>query len=373
MKIKTLTCHDVYNCGASLQAYALQRYLSKLGHDVEIINYKPSYLSFKYRWHWYVNEHSPYYKRCRGSVLYRAFYVTQRYLRSFTTWKRKRSFELFTYKYLKLTKEYDTYIQLCQNPPQADVYIVGSDQVWNNAVLNNGFDPAFFLSFGNKNTKRLSYAASFGTAKSYMTFFTKQRLASFDAISVREDSGKRLIGPDFDVKVVCDPVFLLDKEDWENMCVKVSGKNERFILIYNLGNANQNMLSHAYQLAKERKMKVYVIKTSESMIKADKVFSEVGPIEFLSLFSQASVVLSNSFHATAFSLIFRKEFYTYTFQEMASSYRMVDLLNRVGLSSRFNPEDISHVAPLDYNVHDYCGTMVNESKQWLLTQLDKQK
>lgn len=372
MKIKTMTCHDVYNCGASLQAYALQDYLTKQGYEVEIINYKPDYLSFHYRWHWFVNERSPQYMRCRRSVLLRALYVTQRYMKSLATWRRKKMFDSFTRKYLRLTREYDTYLQLCQDPPEADLYIVGSDQVWNNAVLNNGFDPAFFLMFGNRQTRRISFAASFGTSESYMTYITEQYLSLFDGISIREESGSALIGSKFNVQVVCDPVFLLGKSDWERLYLSEYDKyaKEKYILIYNLGKVNQQLVCHAQQLAQDRRMKIFVIKTSENMIFADKTFTEVGPLEFISLFRNASIILSNSFHATAFSLIFKKEFFTYSYQKLTSSSRMIELLNRIGLISRFNPEDVLRIAPLNYEEHnDYCADMIAESEQWLLNQI----
>lgn len=376
MKIVTITCHDVYNCGASLQAYALQQFLIGEGYEVEIINYKPDYLSFHYRWSWFVNERSPYYSCCRNNVIYRFLYVTQRYLRALITWGRKGKFEKFTHKYLKLTREYDTYTQICRNPPEADVYIVGSDQVWNNAGLNNGFDPAFFLTFGDKKTKRISYAPSFGTTESYLTYITEKRLSIFDGISVRGEHDRSIIAPVCDAKIVCDPVFLLSKQEWKQLCLQRFCKyvNKKYILIYNLGRINKQLIAHAQLLAKEKNMKIYVVKTSEALIKADKVFSNIGPLEFISLIRYASIVLSNSFHATAFSLIFEKEFFTYSFQQMSSSSRMIDLLTLLGLSSRFNPKNVLQAVPLNFVTNkEYAISMINDSKQWLLNQIQRQK
>ena len=155
MKIKTITCHDVYNLGASLQAYALQNYLLSLGHEVEIIHYKPDYLSNHHKL-WLV-----------ANPKFNIPFIKQLYLLAklpgrLIALKRKKVFDSFTSKYLRLTRRYNSYEDLKNDAPEADCYIAGSDQIWN-TLFRNGRDAAFYLDFGNQNIKRISYAASFAT------------------------------------------------------------------------------------------------------------------------------------------------------------------------------------------------------------------
>ena len=142
MKTLTITLHDTDNCGSSLQAFALQHFLITHGIDNEIIDYVPSYTQ---------NNGSPF-KTFIRNIIFRKSYL-----------QRSKKFQNFINKNLKLTKrKYKTYQELKNNPPQADIYITGSDQLWNNSYAC-GNDPAFYLGFVNKeNTKKISYAVSIG-------------------------------------------------------------------------------------------------------------------------------------------------------------------------------------------------------------------
>lgn len=156
MKIATITCHNVYNYGASLQAYALQRYLSQEGHDVEIIDYKPYYLNSRYNWRHIPAESRLYpYKDYVGT---QCIYFLLKNRKIYKTIGRKRKFDDFRQKFLTLTDNtYTSAEELRATPPQADLYIAGSDQIWNTAC-ENGKDAAFYLDFGSDDTRRISYA-----------------------------------------------------------------------------------------------------------------------------------------------------------------------------------------------------------------------
>ena len=170
MIIKTITCHDVYNYGATLQAFALMKYLDNLGHEVEIIDYKPDYLDKRYK----LFTVSPQYKRnIFLAFIYLLLKIPIRYLNR----SRKYAFDRFTRSYLKITPQrYKCYAELKENPPYADIYFAGSDQIWN-TLYANGKDPAFYLDFTPKNSTKASYAASFGTDKivgNYIEFVKKK-------------------------------------------------------------------------------------------------------------------------------------------------------------------------------------------------------
>ena len=211
MKIKTLTTYNVYNYGASLQAYALMTYLSQLGHDVEIINYQPEYLTRKYNYKW-VNPESKMSRYALTRVVYRILKFLQRQ----TTLANKRLFDNFTHHMLhETTQLYHTFDELQKNPPEADVYIVGSDQIWN-IFYEAGRDPVFYLEFVDSG-KRISYAASF----SYIDIDEEnceriaRSLSKFDAVSVREYHGidiLRTMG--IDGTWVLERVFLVWVDEW---------------------------------------------------------------------------------------------------------------------------------------------------------------
>lgn len=154
MKIKTITCHDVYNVGASLQAYALVTYLRKLGHDAQIIDYKPDYLSNHYPL-WGLG--NPAYDKPVIRELYNLAKLPGR----LKARNGKAEYDRFTAEFLPLTpRRYTSNDDLKQNPPEADVYFAGSDQIWN-CFFPNGKDPAFYLDFAPAGSVRASYAASF--------------------------------------------------------------------------------------------------------------------------------------------------------------------------------------------------------------------
>lgn len=231
MKICIITCHDVYNFGASLQAYALQHYLEELGHEVEIIDYRPGYLYKKYDWKSFTSK--------KFDKL-NSFFVT-RWMFRIAKWSylrfslgRKKCFDEFTKNYLKLTdKTYYTFEELKMNPPCADIIIAGSDQIWN-PLFPNGKDPSYYIDFALSQTKRVSYAASFSVE--YISDadkeFVKGMLAKMNRISVREYQGVDIL-KSLDIKngvKVLDPVFLLDRNYWETFMHKGSEKD--YILIY---------------------------------------------------------------------------------------------------------------------------------------------
>lgn len=366
-KICTLTCHDVYNYGASLQAFALQQYLLSEGHDTSIIDYKPDYLNTRYRLSWYVPNTSPHYKKCTSNILFKAFYVIRRYLLQLRTNSRRLAFDRFTNNYLKLTSRYSNYIELCRTPPPAEVYIVGSDQIWNNDPLLNGWDAAFFLKFGTNNTRRISYAASFGSTKECPDIMVDW-IRSLDAVSIREESALSLIkDTGINAKVVCDPVFLLTKEEWiKKLDLKTCPHD--YILIYNLSGDNLIMINQAKELATKFNLKIHYIINDHKLRGVNNV-KGVGPKEFLEEILNASFIFSDSFHATAFSLIFNKRFFTYNFRSEGASQRMKNLLSWLELLKVYNPSAIVDNLLMQIDYSDKLTDMISKSKSWLNSQI----
>lgn len=361
MKIKTITCHDVYNLGASLQAYALQTYLVSQGHDVEIIHYKPDYLRGHYKL-WTVA--NPVFDKPLLKQLYLLAKLPGRLL----ALKRKKVFDEFTEKYLKLTRRYNSYEELKADAPEADVYIAGSDQIWN-TLFRNGRDAAFYLDFGKPEVKRISYAASFATPDVTLEYreFVTEKLKGIDSISIREKTSLPLLAslgrPDG--VAVCDPVFLLNKEQWQKTIEGIEDYKEKYILVY-LTDQSHEIEQIARELAKAQGWKIYVIGAFKTSY-ANRNFVNSGPLEFVRLIADAQFVISNSFHATAFSLIMEKNFCVVNRKEGINE-RMRSVLEDYGLDGRMTSLFYEKLLDdIDYNrVNTIKSRIVRESKQWLL-------
>ena len=362
MRIKTITCHDVYNHGASIQAYALMHYLESKGHEVEIIDYKPPYLSRHYKLDDVSNPKwdKPFFKQ-----LYLFLKLPGR-LRSL---KRKKEFDNFKDTYLKITpKRYSSNDELKQFLPEADLYIAGSDQIWN-TLFPNGKDAAFYLDFVPKDRRKLAYAASFATAEILDGYkdFVRQKLEYLDAIAVREQDGLRIIS-DLGIQgatCVCDPVFLLTKDEWSLLTKKID-TTEPYLLIYDF-EYNPLLEEVAIKIAKERNLAIYSVSAIQ-LNYCKRNYVHGGPIEFLSLIENASVVISNSFHATAFSVIFEKDFFVILRSESINT-RMENLLSIFDLSSHiltstYKSEQLT--LSIDYTkIKDVMDCYVDNSKKYL--------
>lgn len=360
MKIKTITCHDVYNHGASLQAYALQTYLSSQGHDVEIIDYKPDYLSNHYKL-WSVS--NPVFDKPVVKQLYLLAKLPGRLI----ALRRKRKFNEFSQKYLRLTsKRYHSNVELKTNPPGADVFIAGSDQIWN-TLFRNGRDAAFYLDFAPKRAKRVAYAASFATKDVVEEYkpFVCEMLQGFDSISLRERISLPLLeslGRN-DGVAVCDPVFLLSREQWNNI-LPASSIEEKYLLVYDTEQSNK-IRDIALSIAKERRLKIFNVSCSRKSY-VDKNFWASSPIDFVQLIRDAEFVISNSFHATAFSLIFHREFCVVNRSE-AINERMLSLLEQYGLQDRLVTDNLENLsASIDYsNIQPKIERDIQAAKRYL--------
>jgi len=332
MRIKTLTTYDVYNYGASLQAYALQKFLSDLHHNVEIINYQPEYLRRKYDYKW-VNPESPFHKYKLSRVIYRVLKCIQRQ----TTLGRKRRFDEFNHHILRETpQQYLSYEALCENPPEADLYLVGIDQIWN-VLYEAGRDPAFYLEFVTKGRKA-SYAASF----SYLDIDADNlariasSLSSFSHVSIREHQGLDILEKiGICGKWVLDPVFLISNEKWRQLMVPFK-KEHPYLLIYDF-EGNSDLKSFAKEYAKKHGLRIVCIVDTYPYAFADKNYKAAGPQEFLTLLYNCDAFISNSFHGTAFSILFHKPVYAFSRHRHKVNSRMQSLLDLFEINECLDP------------------------------------
>lgn len=322
MKIGIITFHRAINYGAVLQTLGLQKALEQINYDVEVIDYRCKQIEDDYKNF-----------KIGSNVIKDLVKSTLLYsVRS----RKKRKFEEFNNKYLNLSKDvYRTYEDLLKANNEYDVFITGSDQVWDNKCA--GFDKAYFLGFVEEPKKKNSYAASFsfGEIPNGMKDEYKKRLEDFNKISVREEKGRKIFGEllSNEIRVDLDPTLLLKSEEWDKYASKNEEK-EKYILLYNV-NAPKNLFEYAEKLSKDTGYKIIYI--SDSPVK--KINAEyrkgISPSDYLALFKNAEYVLTNSFHGTVFSLMFEKKFIV----ELESingkvNHRSKNLLNMLNLDNR---------------------------------------
>jgi hypothetical protein len=285
-KIGLLTFHRANNYGAVMQAYSLKISLQKLGAEAKIINYLSPKIEEQRTLNFNKFSLKKLFKIPFNCILNKRF-------SSF-----RKMFLTDTPKYIKkdLEKLTDYY-----------AFITGSDQVFNPSGSN--FDSAYFLSFAKK-SKKYSYAASFG--KSFLSDKDKKFIAplikDFSDLSVRENIGieiiRNLTGQKSSVNL--DPIFLLNKEEWTKIAKQTKEKD--YILVY-LMNNDGRILKFIDKLAHELKLKIIIITTVVKDFFTSKNTIIPNPQEWLGYFINAKYIVTNSFHGTAFSINFNKNFF----------------------------------------------------------------
>lgn len=246
--------------------------------------------------------------------------------------------------------------------------IVGSDVVWKPEIAQEADSKIYFLKFAGKNTKKIAYAASIGTddAKilNELDEIYKNLISDFDSISVRESTAVQYIQQLTDKRVyhVLDPVFLTDVDVYRKLIENEKAPCEqKFIYLYMLS-YNEEIVSLALDLAKKNNYKIIYDLHTEDNIILEKKFGDYGiastnadPLQFLALIDNAEMVLCDSFHGTAFSIIFHKEFYTFgkSNSGIDISTRMKDLLESLSLMNRYgvSKDGISN-KPINYEMVD---------------------
>lgn len=366
-KIGTLTTHSALNYGAVLQAYALSTYINKYQDvDCEIIDYQPQYVEKSYK---LIKKPS-----CVKDIALVFFQLLHYQERK----KRKNKFLDFKEENLHLShitvKNRDDIIPLANS---YDLIFCGSDQIWSPRLHN--FDEAYFLSFPEIKTVKVSYAASFG--QDYISEKDKEelrhRLKSFAKFGCREYTAQNIILKltDKTPQMVLDPVFLLNAEEWRKLESPVS-TNEKYILAYFLSNPGKT-LSQIEKKAKVDNIHAYSIGFSPRDYKYKVITKyDLGPAEFLAAIDNADIVITNSFHATAFSIIFRKKFFVRIGEGTETrNDRIISLLKMIGLEDRIftdkNADKVDFSSPIDYSkIEKNMSKWISVSKDYIKEVLD---
>ena len=401
MRIAILTFARTNNYGATLQCYALNKYIRSLGHETIIINLplddgsvrgkketpsvvKPPMIKriiWRLRYFFYKTKGKFFYRNKQNVCEIEPYEIryelspTQREEELKFSAANMKLFDAFREKYLSnITKEFFEEEDFAKDYPKADVYVVGSDQVWNLAITRWQY-PLFFLSFVKGKSTKIAYAACMGGSEDIL--FSKEQkkkigtlLKGFDAISVRNQIAANILYKNFsiNVKQVVDPTILLDsyEELARESSVDATGSLwfDKFII-------NDLWLDAIKFVANQQELN---IRADRNLIRIPDIpFNPVVSVaDWLRLVQTSEFVFTDSFHCTVFCILFRKQFIT-TPSYRGGEGRMLDLLKKLGIENRFfyNPESVQNdvkrwEASIDYDkVYDKLNKLRAESKEFL--------
>lgn len=346
MKVLNVTMHAVDNYGSVLQTYATERIFENLGCEVETLDYIQKGVQLDSIARVIKNGGPGWIIKCKQLFLY---------LLSENISERKVILDQFRKKYLHLSnRRYLADAELTEERPNADIYCTGSDQTWNTSI--HGVNSAYFLDFVPEGKRKIAFSASFGMEELPAADVDKVKglLSSYYAISVREKSGLSILKNlgIANAKWVLDPTLAVNPKIWYDMATERL-INEDYIFVYQL-NTNATFSAFVNKFAVSKGLKVVYVKSRKNyQLKNSEYFGNPSPEELLSLFKHSSFVITDSFHATVFSLVFHRDFLDIFPQRFST--RLNSLLELTGLENR-QVTDFSSVDygkdPIDYNKVD---------------------
>ncbi|RHB29416.1 polysaccharide pyruvyl transferase family protein [Bacteroides nordii] len=366
-KISTLTTQFANNQGAILQCYALQHFLSNVeGVECQVIDYFPKGSEQS----WKVLPHPNNLKMLLKNI-YTLFNL------EWVIGKKQKSkvMRQFIKDYIVTTpKKYDRNA-IVANPPKADYYICGSDQIWNFVIFD---DMTYYFDFVDKvpGAKRIAYAASLSDPwNEEQGKKVSSLLEKFSELTIREAAHVPLVQkyvPSKRVKWVCDPVFLLPTDEWDKIATDPN-EIEPYILCYFL-----NIDSKAVEFVNKMKnltgyKVINLVLSSREKFKSDKLVHAYTPKEFVGYIKHASFIITNSFHCSAFSSMYKKNFRF--IPKSWANERLVSLEELFGykvimtqeMINKFTVEDM----PLDYSKAGKMDDFIAQSKKYLLHSIDE--
>lgn len=294
-KVSLITIFDNINFGTYLQSLATALKINELGGDVTII--------------WYEREHNrskvPYEDKISLLRYFRPLYAIVTKNKSY--WQ-KSDCRKFVSRFVKVSRLYYTYDELLNNTPDSDIYVTGSDQVWN-TDHNKGMELVYYLSFVPAGCKKCSFSSSIGMDYIDPIYKneTKRLLEDYDSISVREYNAVELLGNlGIRAEKVVDPTFLLRRCEWEKLVTPYVHKRP-YVLVYSVewGKCDEIIANTAKDAANHIGgdiIEVNYVGSTKQIRGCDLRFEYANPETFLSLFLGASFAVISSFHGTAFAL-----------------------------------------------------------------------
>lgn len=327
MKIGTITFWDSEdNYGQILQCYALIKFLKLQGHEPFLIKYKRqrNFYSILKR----IFEEVKFFFKSPFAIVqrFKSRFFKRRALKEIVN----RNFSDFRRKHIPSTSQIYSDNSLYREPPIADAYICGSDQIW------AGGNPIMYLQFVPNDCIKIAYSASFGGRIPKNLKEISRYLNSFNYVSLREKSGVALCNElgCFSAELVPDPTLLLSSEIYRQLCPEISNKSNRYILLYLLGNDIPISVDVIFEFAKLNNIEIKYVASQGRKDCFAKIYPTIE--EWIDLIDNASYIITNSFHGTVFSLLLNTPFLVIP---LSGSYkkmnvRIYDLLDKYDLKNR---------------------------------------
>ncbi|MBF8807223.1 MAG: polysaccharide pyruvyl transferase family protein [Enterococcus lacertideformus] len=333
-KIGIVTLNGEFNYGNRLQNFALQLVLSEFNADVCTLEIKNSKFDKIKKEFWNGNI------GCIGDIYYLSKKIISKL--TFSSIKKRKNYRLMQAEKLKIIEKFTkenikvkkiNRKHLNEFQSNYDLFIVGSDQVWNPNIIE--FDSTHFLNF-TAPEKRYSYSASFGVdellnSPSLLKEHYKNYLTQMSYISVREDSGTKIVEQLLHktIDTAPDPTLLLNKNEWKKALQIKDCERKPFILVYFVSEISEKILNKITDFAKKKNLEILQI--MGDTFGEDRVI--VDPKQFVEMIYQAQYVFTDSFHGSVFSIIMETPFFVFKRTDNKGTYTRID-----SLVSKFNIE-----------------------------------
>lgn len=349
MRVGIVTFHRAHNFGAVLQCLALKAIVKDLGYDVCIVDHRNKKIEKYYKLHNPLN--------FKYGLLYCIKSSVNFLLTLIPKLNRIKKFKSFIDNYLiDSTIKTDSINSL-------DYIIYGSDQIWRGRLT--GDDLFYWGEYNNTDVKKISYAASAGLIDESVDK-NIELLKSFSSISVREnDLRDFLVSKGIDAQISIDPTLLLDKDRWSQILPIKSIHNKPYILVYSMRN-RKKVRNVAEIISKKENIPVKeIFNNNISWREVLEPYNSGDPIDFLSLIKSAAYVVTDSFHGTAFAVIFNKQFVTVELND-GHDNRARSLLSSIGIADRMSEDGSNYELVIDYSkVNFKINNLKEESIKYL--------
>lgn len=324
-----ITMHTPLNYGSYLQTYATYMFLKENGYSPTIINYR---YPTNYHKHLAHNNNAP---EIKHSFIHNKISGLCRMLLRVNSEELKAKMQSFYLQNLTFTKDYNSAEELKNNPPLFDIYLSGSDQIWNPQYV--GKDTTYMLSWVPEGRKKIAFSSSFALTELPNEYYSlyKESLEKYRSISIREysDIPQHLLG--HNVPITVDPTLLLSKEKWKRLITSPPIVKGKYVLCYLLGykfNAETFGIKLSKYIANKIGAKVVLIGGDPiNILKGTRVIPNCGPEDFLNLFYYSEFVITSSFHGTIFALNFEKPLLSIVNDAPTKDNRQISFLNKLGL------------------------------------------
>lgn len=353
-KISFITRHAIVNYGSFLQTYATQKLFEDLGYNAQVLDYVRVDEEYHNVTELLLKKSNKWSRNILTRSIYRMIQWPDHYICG-------KVFEKERIKYLNLSERITDQIKDADKIPVADIYCTGSDQVWGE-IAQDDFDPMYFLKFAPHDAKKIAFSASFGKED-----YLKERIDKFenllqeyDFITVREDSAVDIVNKaGYKAIQILDPTMIFGGDRWRKLLPPISEKG--YVLLYQL-NASHEMDKYVRCFADKTGLKLLRVSVeAHNCLRAGKFKWCLSSFKFLSYIANAEYVITDSFHGTAFAIMFNRQFIEVLPKEKIA--RNLSVLKQFGLEDRIL-RDFSDYSYVDLKIdYRYVSNIVESYRK----------